>query len=46
VEDKKLVDFLQKLLEFSPEKRLTAKEALQHPYFEEFFTSDDLKIKK
>jgi serine/threonine protein kinase len=27
------LDLLEKLLQFDPEKRLTASEALEHPYF-------------
>jgi serine/threonine protein kinase len=36
------VDLLSKLLVYNPEKRLTASEALVHPYFKEL----NAKVKK
>ncbi|KAA6360945.1 MAG: hypothetical protein EZS28_043528 [Streblomastix strix] len=33
IKDNLLCDILTKLLEFDPNKRITAAEALQHPYF-------------
>ena len=35
------LDLMQKLLQFNPEKRLTAEEALQHPYVASFHNADD-----
>lgn len=37
-------DILGKLLECDPKKRISATEALQHPYFDEFFTPEDLVV--
>ncbi len=34
-------DFLNKLLIFDPEKRLTVEQALEHPYMKEFHKSDE-----
>ena len=34
-EDPLLVDLVKKMMEYSPYKRITAAQALQHPYFEE-----------
>ena len=34
--DKDLIDLILKLLKFNPKKRLTAEEALEHPYLAEF----------
>ena len=28
-----MIDLIEKLLEYEPHKRITAKEALQHPFF-------------
>ena len=28
-----IIDLIEKLLEYEPHKRITAKEALQHPFF-------------
>lgn len=33
-DDPLLVDLVKKIMEYSPYKRLTAAEAMQHPYFE------------
>jgi len=38
------LDLLQQLLTYNPEKRLTAKEALQHPYFEESPLQKDTEL--
>lgn len=35
------LDLLERLLQFNPEKRLTAEEALAHPYVAQFHNSDD-----
>ncbi len=35
------LDLMQKLLQFNPQKRLTAEEALQHPYVAHFHNPDD-----
>jgi serine/threonine protein kinase len=43
---KEAIDLLNKLLQYSPLKRLTAKEALAHPYFEELHDeSEELESK-
>lgn len=35
------IDFLEKCLTFSPKRRITVAEALQHPYFEPYHDPDD-----
>ncbi|KAI9567593.1 kinase-like domain-containing protein [Boletus coccyginus] len=35
------IDFLEKCLTFNPKRRITAVEALQHPYFEPYHDADD-----
>ena len=35
------IDLLEKMLELDAEQRITAEEALQHPYFEEYHDPDD-----
>lgn len=37
------IDLAEKLIVFNPNRRLTAKEALKHPYIEEFVTKEDWK---
>lgn len=39
--DEYAIDLLSKMLVFDPDKRITAAEALKHPYFEEFHNDDD-----
>ena len=46
VKDEKAVDLIHKLLEFNPNKRINAEEALQHPYFSDFFDKKDLIVKR
>lgn len=38
------VDLIRKLLTINPHKRITADEALRHPYFEKFFDEEDLRV--
>lgn len=38
------LDLMQKLLQFNPQKRLTAEEALQHPYVAHFHNPEDEPI--
>lgn len=40
------LDLLDKLLQFNPEKRLTAEEALKHPYVAQFQNDDDEPVCK
>lgn len=40
------MDLLKKLLVFNPENRISAKEALTHPYFEDFHEPEDEVLKK
>ena len=35
------VDLLERLLVFDPDRRLTAEQALAHPYFSDYADSDD-----
>lgn len=37
-----LIDLLEKLLVFNPAKRLTAEQALAHPFLQEFFLKEDV----
>lgn len=45
IDDKTAVDLINKLLEFNPNKRLTAAEALKHEYFRQFYNPQDLNVK-
>ena len=40
LEDKNLIDLIEKILVFNPKKRLTIQEVLKHPYFEEHADED------
>lgn len=42
----KALDLLKKFLVFNPEKRISAKEALAHPYFEGLSAEEDEVFKK
>ena len=44
--DEKGLDLLTKLLKFDSDKRISAEEALYHPYFKEFFRESELKMFK
>lgn len=37
------LDLLDRCLTFNPQKRITAEEAMRHPYFQELFEEDHLK---
>lgn len=39
--DAETIDFLEKLLQFNPQKRLTAEQALAHPYLKQFHIESD-----
>ena len=38
------LDLLSKLMHFNPEKRISAEEALQHPYCVQFYNPDDEQV--
>lgn len=38
---KNFLDLLKKIFIYDPEERITAKQALQHPWFKELATADD-----
>ena len=39
------VDLVKKLLVFDPKKRLTAAEALKHPYFKDLYSEEEDGVK-
>lgn len=41
-----LIDLLEKMLRYDPSQRITAKEALNHAYFDEFRTNEIDKTAK
>uniref|UniRef100_A0A6B2L5E5 Mitogen-activated protein kinase n=1 Tax=Arcella intermedia TaxID=1963864 RepID=A0A6B2L5E5_9EUKA len=41
VDDSSALDLLTRLLHFNPEKRITAQDALEHPFVEQFHNPDD-----
>jgi len=40
IKDKHAMDLLQKMLEMDPDKRITARQALEHPYFQDCRAKD------
>ena len=40
------LDLLDKMLQYDPEKRITAEEAIKHPYFEDVHDPDDVQLFK
>lgn len=40
IKDKATMDILQKMLEMDPDRRITARQALDHPYFQECRAKD------
>lgn len=42
--DSKGLDLLQNMLQFNPKKRISAIQALSHPYFDDLYAPDDLEI--
>ncbi|NP_999813.1 MAP kinase [Strongylocentrotus purpuratus] len=44
--DNKALDFLERMLSFNPDKRITVEEALAHPYLEQYYDPDDEPVKE
>eukprot|EP00057_Strongylocentrotus_purpuratus_P001351 XP_001198372.3 PREDICTED: mitogen-activated protein kinase 3-like [Strongylocentrotus purpuratus] len=40
------LDFLERMLSFNPDKRITVEEALAHPYLEQYYDPDDEPVKE
>ena len=36
-----VIDLLDKMLKFDPSERIKAKDAINHPYFKEFFSDNE-----
>ena len=41
-----LIDLLEKMLKYNPTERITAKDALDHPYFDDIKAGIDKTVKK
>jgi len=43
-ENEKAIDLLDKMLKYDPDERITAKDCLEHPYFEDVHDPDDVPV--